>query len=578
MLKISNEFSSLRASIVRLRTLISAFSSNTRGNVAIMTAFAAIPMLAAVGCVVDYTMASMVRTKLQAAADAATLATVSNNSPITRSVKTGGGVSDGNAYLTKFFNVDVAGITNSGAMSITPTANVTVSGSTMTATVAFTAQVPTFFMGAVSRYMGGTASSTVSIGGTSTATYTLPTYIDFYLTLDVSGSMGMPSTTAEQTRLQSVNPDDMHNQYPSGCTFACHFTRQTSCPQSGQGAWPSVGQNIPSQWPSSSGGYPGGYCMGYIISRLGTNPVNLPTGCLNDSNGSCGRYDVNWTNSQVASCPTPGTTSCIQLRLDAVGYAVNQLLAHAQNTETNTNTANEFRVGLFPFIQHLCYSSTNSSNSCSVGLTSNLSGSTINTFAAQLANLLDTGNDATLGSGGTHLENAFTTMNASVITSVGTGTSASPLPYLFLITDGSQDYQTHYEDSSGSHWSSQNWSSNTAVPYKNSATVVPSPSYPVPSPGTELGSPVLTDPCTTIKNRGIKIAVLYIPYQTIQNANASFANDEDGYANANIPKIPGALRACASPNFFYQANTPTDIQNALIQMFDQAVSTAHISQ
>ena len=81
-----------------------------------------------------------------------------------------------------------------------------------------------------------------------------------------------------------------------------------------------------------------------------------------------------------------------------------------------------------------------------------------------------------------------------------------------------------------------------------------------------------------MKKRRITIAVLYIPYQTIQNANASFASNEDGYANSNIPDIPAALRACASPNFFYTANTPTDIQNALIQMFEQAVSTAHISQ
>jgi hypothetical protein len=81
-----------------------------------------------------------------------------------------------------------------------------------------------------------------------------------------------------------------------------------------------------------------------------------------------------------------------------------------------------------------------------------------------------------------------------------------------------------------------------------------------------------------MKNRGITIAVLYIPYETIQNANANFANNEDGYANNNIANIPTALQNCASPNFFYTATTPTDIQNALLAMFQQAVNTAHISQ
>jgi Flp pilus assembly protein TadG len=562
---------SLSVALLAARWCLAAFRRDRRGNVAIITALAAIPMLAAIGCVVDYTFASMVRTKLQAAADAATLATVSNNSPIVASAKTSGTVTNGVNYAKNFFNADVTAITNSANMSITPSATVTMSGNTMTATVSFTAQVPTFFMGAVSHLMGGSTLNSISIGGSSTATYSLPTYIDFYMMVDVSGSMSMASTVAEQTRLQSVNPDNMHsasNQgYPSGCTFACHFARSGACPQTSsngdpwQGAYPTVGQNIPSQWPSSSGGYPGNYCMGFIITRLGTTPVTLPNGCLNDSNGKCGQNNVNWTNSQVSSCPTAGTTSCIQLRMDAVGYAVTQLLTYAQNTESNTNTSNEFRVGIFPFIQNLCYSSVGSSNSCSVGLTTNLTGSTIQNFAAQLASLLDTGDNATLGSGGTHFENAFSTMNSSVITSVGTGTSTSPKPYLFLITDGSQDYQTQ----SSGNWSSQNWSANGSVPYQNSATVIP--------PNTVT----TTDYCTQIKNRGITIAVLYIPYQTIANANANFASNEDGYANANIANIPGALRACASTNFYYTATTPADIQTALIQMFNQAVSTAHIS-
>ena len=72
------------------------------------------------------------------------------------------------------------------------------------------------------------------------------------------------------------------------------------------------------------------------------------------------------------------------------------------------------------------------------------SSGTINYAAANLAGLLDTGNNASLGSGGTHFENAFTSMN-NLISSVGTGTSSSnTLPYVFLITDGSQDCQTQW--------------------------------------------------------------------------------------------------------------------------------------
>ena len=91
-----------------------------------------------------------------------------------------------------------------------------------------------------------------------------------------------------------------------------------------------------------------------------------------------------------------------------------------------------------------------------------------------------------------------------------------------------------------------------------------------------LNSVTTTDYCTNIKNRGITIAILYIPYQPISDASTIFDN-EDGYANSNIANIPAALQTCASPNFFYTANSPADINSSLLSMFQQAVNTAHIT-
>ena len=157
-------------------------------------------MMAAVGCAVDYSNASMIRTKLQAAADAATLATVSFNSPVVTTTKnmTGNGtVAGGSAYGTNIFTANLP----ASYSSVTPTVTVTKTGTTVTATVSFSTSVPTYFMG----IMG---YPTITIADSSTASYTLPTYIDFYLMLDVSGSMSFPSTAAEQARLQAVNPDN----------------------------------------------------------------------------------------------------------------------------------------------------------------------------------------------------------------------------------------------------------------------------------------------------------------------------------------------------------------------------------
>jgi Flp pilus assembly protein TadG len=541
----------LSARFAGMRNLIKKFRLNKCGNVAVISALTAIPLLSAVGCAIDYSMASWIKMKLQAAADAATLATMSINSPAVTAAKamTGNGtISGGSTDATNYFNANLsAAPASNGYTALTSSATVTKSSQVLTTKLTFSATVPTHFMGIV-------GFKNLAVGGSSSASYTMPTYINFYLLLDVSGSMSFPSTTAEQARLLAVNPDNL-GEYPNGCQFACHFTSQGACAQSDQGSIPATGHSYSGYVPNPS---PGGYCQGYTISRLGTTPTSFTSGTTNSTNGS----SVNWTNTAVASCPTAGTTSCIQLRADAVGYAVTSLLSQANSTETSDGISDQFQVALFPFIQNLCTSSANSSNSCSVGLTSSLTGTTITTFATNLASQLDNGVNTTLGSGGTHFENALSSIN-SFITSVGTGSSSSnALPYVFIITDGSQDYQTQ----SGGNWSSQNWTSNTTVPYANSATIIP--------PNSEDSSTY----CQTMQTRGITIAILYIPYGTIVDPNSSFSNNEDGYADNNIANIPTALQDCASSNFFYTANTPADIQSALVTMFEQATITAHITQ
>jgi Flp pilus assembly protein TadG len=512
--------------------IVTSFRGNTRGNVAVITALAMLPMIAAVGCVIDYTTASVIKTKLQAAADAASLAAISTNSPLVTTAKAmsgSGNVSGGSTFAINFFNANLSTAPQDiGYTNLSPNATVAKNGMKLTATVSFTAQVPTTFMGIA-------GFNKIALTGTSTASYTLSTYIDFYMALDVSGSMGMPSTSSEQTRLMAVNPDNFA-LYPSGCTFACHFKAQGACTQSNQGQTypinnPQPGQHMPtnqsSYIPNPS---PGGYCQGYTISRLGTTTQTI--------NGKVVPV-VNWAaNPGVPSCPNAGDSSCIQLRLDAVGYAVSQLLTTATAAEAQSGISNQYRVGLYPFIDDAYAYFPLTTN-----LTSTGSGS-LSSAASQLATLLDTGQNSSLGSGGTHIDSSLSDIN-NLIASVGTGSGANnTLPYVFLVTDGSQDPQSYWNGS----WSGSNHA-------------------------TTLNTTI----CTTMKNRGIIVAVLYIPYVQVNPVNASFANDEDDYANNNIANIPASLQSCASPNFYYTASTPADITNALGEMFKQAISTAHIT-
>jgi Flp pilus assembly protein TadG len=530
--------------------LLARFGRDKSANIAVIFGISVIPILTAVGCAIDYSMATRIRAKLEAAADAASVASISQNSAGYKAaalMTSDGSVAAGVAEANNIFRGNAATIPGFATLNPVPTSTVTKTGSTLTSTVTFTAQVPVTFMKVVAMIGGGGAWQTMTVGGRSSSTSTLPLYLDFYLTLDVSGSMGLPSTTAEAVRMQSINPDN-YVQYPTGCTLACHFAPlQSACIDPAPNT--PTGKSKTQKYPT------GNYCMGYEISRnsqaayaklLQNHNGQLPPYKYSNMPSSLYSYSAQYPNdpvlSAVTSCPTDGTDACIQLRLDAVGSAVNQLLTMAQNREI---VSNQFRIGLYPFIQSL-YSNY------SPLTTSISSGSAITNDATNLPSLLDTNMNANLGSGGTHIDTALSSMN-TLITSVGNGSTwNNTLPYVFLVTDGAQDPQMKGVPNGG-------WSGS------NHATVI--------NPTTV---------CKPLKDRGIIISVLYIPYVPINPVNASFANDEDDAANNNIPNIPASLQGCASPpdaagSYYYTATTPAEIKASLTAMFNHAVQTAHIT-
>jgi Flp pilus assembly protein TadG len=561
-----------------LAKLASRFAGNSKGNVAVIFAIASIPILTAIGCAVDYSLAIRMQSKMQSAADAASVGSISQSSPgyaaaeaMTGNGSVAAGVTDANnIFMGNLCGPTVGGCSNvAGYSNLVVSTTVAKSGSGLTSIVNFTAQVPTVFLNVI-------GYQTMNISGSSTSSAAMSTYLDYYLLLDVSGSMGLPSTPAEAVRMQSVNPDNFV-QYPTGCTLACHFAAQSSACIDDANVTPP--NNYPLNPPTTTTSYTqhystNSYCMGYIYSRLGQTAL---TTMLNHSSSATGPYglkqvpglpdamlanlnnSLSGTNSLITgnskslsysltpatSCPTDGTDACIQLRLDAVGYAVTQLLQQANLTEAQTNVTNQFRIGLYPFITQL-YSY--------FPLTTNIGAtSSINTAAANLATLLDTNANSNLGSGGTHIDVAINSINSTIV-NVGNGTSSTNTqPFVFLITDGAQDPQMKGVPNGG--WSG----SNHATVLNNTSQV----SFP--------------NACQTLKNRGIIVGVLYVPYQQISPVNSSFAGDEDDYANNNIPNISPSLQTCASPNYFFTASTPQAINAALQQMFSQSLTTAHIT-
>jgi Flp pilus assembly protein TadG len=538
--------------------LMNRFRSDQRGNLAVIFAVATVPLISAIGCAIDYSEATRIKAKLQSAADAAAVASISQNSSgwLAASLMTSNGeVTVAETDATNIFNGNINASTSLFTKKAV-TSVVTKTGPALTATVTFSADVPVTFMQVV-------GFSKLTVTGSSAASSSLPLYLDFYLALDVSGSMGLPSTAAGQTALNNVNPDN-YGQYPSGCTLACHFSVQNVCTDTGTNA---------QKFKTNS------YCMGFAFTRVdqtaltsllnvkatkngvkNSTALGFPDSVVSGLPGSL-NTDSTYGIPAVSSCPNPTPTSgdvpCIQLRVDAVGFALNATKAANGISglfETANNVAvvtNQFRIGLYPFIQDV-YSY--------FPLTSSINGSptnssTINYAAANLVNLLDTNTNSNLGSGGTNIAQSIGDLNNNVIPTAGDGSSPTKtLPYVFLITDGAVDPQTKQLNQSGG-WAGSN----------HATTIAKNPS-----------------PCAALTGRGVKVMVLYIPYTPIADPNPNFANDEDDFANNNITNIPASLQACASPTdssgtYYYTANTPADINNAIIAMFNHALVTAHIT-
>jgi Flp pilus assembly protein TadG len=87
------------------------------------------------------------------------------------------------------------------------------------------------------------------------------------------------------------------------------------------------------------------------------------------------------------------------------------------------------------------------------------------------------------------------------------------------------------------------------------------------------------DWCATIKNRGIRIAFLYLTYYPLTDASSK---QQIGSVVSNGPPpvdtIAPAAQACASPGLFFQVSTNGDISAAMITLFQKAVATARLTQ
>ena len=434
------------------------FVREKRGNVAVIFALCCVPLITVVGCAVDYSRATQVRSKLQAAADAASVGSVAKASPAfiaAGSMTADGAIPAGVTDAKNIFNANIANLTGYTLTAITPT--VVKSGSTVTATVTFSASINTMFLGVI----GKTA---LNMSGTSTATATMPLYIDFYLLLDNSPSMGVAATPADVTKMVNNTSDK--------CAFACH--------------------------------------------------------------------DYNDSNNYYNLAKTLGVTT----RIDVLRTATQSLMDTAKATQTYTN---QFRMAIYDF----------GASSATIGLRALYSLSSSLTSAKTAAGNIDLmgvygNNDSYTKDMDSPFSTVFPSLNSAIATP-GAGTAAAPLKYVFFVSDGVAD-----ENNSG-----------CLKPIKNVSSM------------SRCQSPINPALCTTLKNRGIKVAVLYTTYLQLPT-NSWYMSWIDPFNQGPFGPSPNSeiaqnMQSCASSGLYFEVSPTQGISDAMNALFKKAVADARIS-
>jgi Flp pilus assembly protein TadG len=439
----------MRDALVTLRR----FACDRTGNISIIFALACVPLITAVGCAVDYSRAAQVRAKLQAAADAASVGSIAKASPAfaaAGSMTGDGSIDVGVTDARNIFDANRANLTGYTLASVTPT--VTKKGSAVTSTVTFSASINSMFLGVIGK-------STLTMNGTSTSTASMPLYIDFYLLLDNSPSMGVGATP---TDVQT-----MVNNTSDKCAFACHDLKDSK------------------------------------------NYYNL--------------------------AKSLGVTT----RIDVLRQATQNLMDTASATQTYSN---QFRMAIYDF----------GASASTMGLrnlfalSSNLSSAKTAAGNIDLMTVNGQNENKDQDTGSTAI---FPSINGA-ISSPGTGTSTSPLKYLFFVSDGVAD-----EDNSGCL-------------------------KPVTS-GSRCQAPLNPALCTTLKNRGIKIAVLYTTYLQLPT-NSWYMKWIDPFNQGPFGPSPNSeiaqnMQSCASDGLYFEVSPTQGISDAMNALFKKAVADARIS-
>ncbi|WP_337270360.1 TadE/TadG family type IV pilus assembly protein [Oryzifoliimicrobium ureilyticus] len=184
------------------------FLRSRSGNFGMMSAILMVPIAGAAGLAIDFSEAYSVRTSLNNAADAAAVGSVAEKSVAVREamLMQGDGPIDDGAKDARALFMGQAG-SDVSSLSVNLNTSVVKNGNKVTSKVTYSAVVPTTF----SQLLG---QKTITVSGVATAEYQTSAFMDFYILIDNTPSMGLGATSADINLLKSKTTDT--------CAFACH--------------------------------------------------------------------------------------------------------------------------------------------------------------------------------------------------------------------------------------------------------------------------------------------------------------------------------------------------------------------
>jgi len=235
-----------------------------------------------------------------------------------------------------------------------------------------------------------------------------------------------------------------------------------------------------------------------------------------------------------------GVTTRIQL----VASAVSQLATTA--TSTAAQNQSTYRMATYTFNYNGAQEITHLTTSLS---TVSSQAQNIDVMEVYKNNWLTSTNNNS--DADTDFGKAMSDINGIMVTP-GTGLSGQqPQEVLFIVSDGVDD------------------------------AISPSPACTQKLSGSRCQQPFNTTWCTTVKNRGIKIAVLYtvyLPMTTNSWYNSWIAPFQKWNNPAGNDGVATAMQNCATPGLFNSVTTDGDIASALNKLFQAAVQMAHLTQ